>query len=123
MWATFFVIPVLYMAALLHAGFSGDASIMSGVFAAIFNVFFILSVGFKVLDISIVMYNFRDLPETLSFYTTDPQMTYTNNLILGGGVVCLFFWTIIHAARHFYHGKGSRHHTRLQPMAVMTTPK
>ena len=80
-WATFFIAPVLYLAALLHAWCSNDASTISGVFAAILNTFFVLNVGFEVVDISIVLY-----AQVIST-TSDSQ--HFNCLILGGGVVCL----------------------------------
>ena len=108
-WATYFIPPFLYMAALLHAGFSGGASTMSGVFAAILNTLFVLNVGFTVVDITIVMYSQRRR-SIFSFPTSDSQ--HNNSLILGGGVVCLFFWTIVYAAWHFYCCKGLTDHAR-----------
>ena len=115
-WSTFFIVPILYLATLLHAGFYGDASTMSGVFAAILNTFFVLNVGFKVLDIAILMYyDARYRAESSRFYSTDPEVIHSYNLILGGGVVCLFFWTVVYAAWTFYCFKQSRDHGRLQP--------
>ena len=120
-WSTFFIVPILYLATLLHVGFSGDASTMSGVFAAILNTFFVLNVGFKVLNIAILLYyDARSRAEysesSYSSYTsTDSEVIYSYNLILGGGAVCLFFWTVVYAAWNFYRFKQSRDHTRLQP--------
>ena len=111
-WAIFFVVPLLYLAALLHAGCSGDASTMSGIFAAILNTFFVLSMGYAVVGVSITKYS--DSQRTRSRYSTsqDPQVVHNENLILGGGVVCLIFWTIIHVFWHFYRQKESGDHTR-----------
>ena len=113
-WATFFVTPLLFLAALLHAGCSGGASTMSGVFAAILNTFFVLSMGSTVVDVCITKYLFLQDQSTFSFTEEILQVIHNGNLILGGGVVCLFFWTIVHAAWHFYHCKGSTDHTKLQ---------
>ena len=110
-WATFFIAPILYLASLLHAWCSNDASTMSGVFAAIFNTFFVLNVGFEVVDISTVLY-LQVIAQVIPS-TSDSQ--HFNGLILGGGVVCLFFWTIVYAAWNFYCFNGSRDHARLQP--------
>ena len=108
-WATYFIAPILYLAALLHAWCSNDASTMSGVFAAIFNTFFVLNVDFEVVDISIVLY------AQITPSTSDSQHFNGTSLDLGGGVVCLFFWTIVYAAWNFYCFNGSRDHARLQP--------
>lgn len=109
-WATFFVTPLLYFAALFHAGCSGGASTMSGVFAAIFNVFFILNMGSTVVSVCVTKYI---VDQTTSNFTTETQRAlYYADLILGGGVVCLLFWTVVHAAWHFYHFGGSTEHTR-----------
>ena len=36
------------------------------------------------------------------------------NVVLGGGVACLLFWTIVHTACLFYCCDGSADHNRLQ---------
>ena len=109
-WATFFIAPLLYLTALLHAGCSGDASTMSGIFAAILNTFFILNVPvYTVVAVSLVKYR-RSLRLTLSRFTVrepDPEEIHNENLVLGGSIVCLFFWTFIHVFWHFYRLKGS----------------
>jgi hypothetical protein len=106
-WATFFVTPILYFAAVFHAGCSGGASTMSGVFAAIFNVFFVLQMGEIVVYYCVIKYNVDQ-----STLTSSEQTLYNYDLILGGGIVCLFFWTIVYTAWHFYHFDGSIDHTR-----------
>ena len=133
-WATFFIAPILYLAALLHAGCSGGASTMSGIFAAIMNTLFVLNVGYKLVDVSITKYKYSKFgldPLTLSIFSNDFNIdassdaalrseaeqtaNYINNLILGGGIVCLFFWMIVYTAWNFYGITGSRDHARLQP--------
>ena len=79
---------------------------MSGIFAAIFNTFFIINVGFKVLVITIMIYN-SEHTGTSIYYSTDPEVVCNNNFILGGGAVCLFSWMIIHAIWNFYRANGS----------------
>ena len=113
-WANFFIAPLLYLAALLYAGCSSDASTVSGVFAAIFNTFFVLSMGYAVVGVSIIKYSDSEIRRSGFFTSSDPQEVYNENLILGGGVVCLIFWTIIHVFWHFYRLEGSGDHTRLQ---------
>ena len=111
-WATFFVTPLLYLAALFHAGCSGGASTMSGVFAAIFNIFFVLNMGSTVVGVCIVKYLLDQSTSSITAETR--QAIYYTDLILGGGVVCLFFWTIVYAAWHFYSFNRSTDRTRLQ---------
>ena len=101
-WANFFIAPLLYLAALLYAGCSGDASTMSGIFAAILNTFFVVSMGYVVVSVSSIKY-------------LASSAGVLSNLILGGGVVCLIFWTFIHIFWHFYRLKGSGDHARPQP--------
>ena len=109
-WAVFFATPLLYLAALLHAECAGGASTMSGVFASILNTFFVLNMGSKVVDVCIVKYI---LDQSTSSVTA--ELIHNGDLVLGGGVVCLLFWTIVYAAWHFYRCKGSTDHARLQP--------
>ena len=122
-WAAFFITPLLYLVSLLHAGLSGDASIMSGVFAAILNIFFVLSMGYTLVSVSITKYLLRKYllsQSTLSitadseFLNVIQQIIYYADLVLGGGVVCLFFWMVIYAAWHFYCFNRSRDHIGLQ---------
>ena len=109
-WATFFVTPLLYFAALFHAGCSGGASTMSGVFAAIFNVFFVLNMGSTVVTVCIAKYTLDQ--ESIS--SLSEESLHNINLALGGGIVCLLFWTIVHTAWLFYRFDGSADHARLQ---------
>ena len=109
-WAVFFATPLLYLAALLHAGCAGGASTMSGVFAAILNTFFVLNMGSAVVSVCVGKYL---LDQSTS--SVPAETTHNFDLILGGGVVCLLFWTITYAAWHFYRCKGSTDHGRLQP--------
>ena len=119
--AIFIAAPLLYLAALLHAGCPGDTGIMSGIFAAILNTFLVVNMGYKVVDISRTKYlESQTQTSSYDYYyniidESQRAIMYNNNLILGGGVVCLFFWTVVYAAWNFYHAKGSRDHVRLQP--------
>ena len=113
-WATFFVTPLLYFAALFHAGCSGDASTMSGVFAAIFNVFFVLNMGCTVVAVCIWKYT-QSLDQSNSTFQVSEEDIHNSNLVLGGGIVCLLFWTIVHTAWLFYRINTLADHDRLQP--------
>ena len=113
-WTTFFVTPFLYFAVLFHAGCSGGASTMSGVFAAIFNVFFVLSMGGTVVIICVFKYTLDQLDTTTLAAGTLQDIYYHSDLVLGGGVVCLIFWTIIYTAWHFYHFDRSTDHARME---------
>ena len=112
-WATFFITPLLYFAALFHAGCSGGASTMSGVFAAIFNVFFVLNMGSTVVTFCIWKYTL-DQESISSFSEETLQIIHNIELGLGGGIVCLLFWTIVHTAWLFYCIDRSPDHNRLQ---------
>jgi hypothetical protein len=113
-WAIFFVTPILYFGAVFHAGCSGGASTMSGVFAAIFNVFFVLNLGSRVIGVCITKYIVNR--EQISRFSAEEtrRALYNSDLALGGGVVCLFFWTIIYAFWHFYSFDRSIDHGRLR---------
>ena len=111
-WATFFVTPLLYFAALFHAGCSGGASTMSGVFAAIFNVFFVLNMGSTVVTFCVWKYTLDQ--ESFSSFSDLEEIIHNIDLGLGGGIVCLLFWTIVHTAWLFYRFDRSPDHDRLQ---------
>lgn len=120
----FFVAPLLYLTSFLHAGCSGGASTMSGVFSSILNTFLVVNMGYKLVDISRTKYTQSQAPTSSYDYyynsdtyisDTERAIRHNHSLILGGGVVCLFFWMIICAAWHFYRVKGSRaQHVRLE---------
>ena len=110
-WATFFVTPLLYFAALFHAVCSGGASTMSGIYAAIFNVFFVLSMGSRVVISCIAKYILTLDQSNLTF--SEENINNFND-VLGGGIACLLFWTIVHTAWLFYCCDGSADHNRLQ---------
>ena len=123
--ATFFVAPLLYLAImmLLHTGCLGNTSTKSGVFAAILNTFLILNVGYTVVGVSIIKCSYdlylSNPSSQFIFYTTSPEeYNYIINLILGGGIACLFFWIFIRAFWYFYcliqGSRNPRHYTRLQ---------
>ena len=122
-WATISIPPLLYLAALLHAGCSGDASIMSGVFAAILNTFFVLNVGYTVVKTSFekeirIEYSRWFGPDS----RIDPEDVHIDDLILGGSAACLFFWTVIHIFWHFFSLNGSSDHATVQLNSSANVP-
>ena len=47
-WSAATITPLMYVAAVLHAGYTGKASILMGIFASILNTFFVVGMGFSV---------------------------------------------------------------------------
>ena len=96
--------PLLFLAALLHAGCSGGASTIMGVFSSILSSLYTVLMGFLVFDFS-------------EFIYIDCQFQHVNcsplhssldiNLILAfsGGVASLFLWTFVLLLWPFF-----RHH-------------
>ena len=118
-WSIFFITPLLYLATLLHAGCTGGAATMSGVFAAILNTFFVTNIGFTVIYISQEIYE----ASHDSFSRVDSTTMHNFGLGLGGGVVCLFFWTIVYATNLFMHrsiGQSQQQHTILHNAEFLT---
>ena len=108
-WDTFyvkrpaFIIPPLaYLTALLHAGCSGGASTVMGVFTSILNMLFLSFMGSYLVSFAMYLYNASKEPDD------DPDFHneyYYERMILAGGVICLIFWGCILALWPFY-----RHH-------------
>ena len=85
---------------------------MSGVFAAIFNVFFVLNMGSTVVSFGVWKYTLDQ--ESTSSFSDLEEIVPNIELGLGGGIVCLLFWTIVHTAWLFYRFDRSPDHDRLQ---------
>ena len=47
-WSAATITPLMYIAAILHAGYTGKARILMGIFASILNTFFVVGMGFSV---------------------------------------------------------------------------
>ena len=91
----FIVPPLLYLAALLHAGCSGGASTIMGVFTAILNMLFLSFMGVYTTT-SAMSIRYGDCKYT------DFHGCYYEKFILGGGITCLFFWGCVLTLWPFY---------------------
>ena len=101
---TIFITPLLYLAALLYAGSSRGASTIMGLFTSILNTFFIVCIGYMVTASGILLAYLPDstllehLPQAADserFQPTYSQTIHNIRLVLGGGVICIFFWIIV----------------------------
>ena len=93
--SVFVITPLLYMAALLHAGCSGGASTVMGVFTSVLNMIYLYLMGSFVTDAAIVLYECNHDP---GCGVVDVSL----RLLLGGGVVSLLFWGCVLALWPFY---------------------
>jgi hypothetical protein len=102
----------MYLASLFHAGCTGTASTVFGIVTSILNTLFIVGMGFSVTFAAELLYLISESPEftaSLEAAATSPggtgtviipqldieEMKRNNRLMLGGGVVCLIFWTVV----------------------------
>ena len=103
-WSAVFTPPLMYLAALLHAGYTEDASTLMGIFASILNTFFVVGMGFSVTYAGNYLYTSGHPAST----EDDPYLHFFR-LMLGGGMICLIFWTIVLVLWPFYRFKGTSH--------------
>ena len=100
--------PLLFLAALLHAGCSGEASTVMGVFASLLSSVYVVFMGSMVTVIGKAFYSKCQNPEVnkldCSFLhsSVDINWIYT----FSGGVGSLFFWTCVLALRPFYRNRS-----------------
>ena len=107
-WSATFIPPLMYLAALLHAGYTEDASTLMGIFASILNTFFVVGMGFSVTLAGKYLYT-SSHSDTNSQDTEDDPYLHFYRLMLGGGMICLIFWTIVLVLWPFYRFKGTSH--------------
>ena len=93
--SVFVIAPLLYLAALLHAGCSGGASTVMGVFTSVLNMIYLYLMGSFVTDAAIVLYECNHDPGC-------DVVDVSLRLLLGGGVVSLLFWGCVLALWPFY---------------------
>ena len=89
-WTATYTPPLLYLAALLHAGCSGRTSRAMHITSSILSTFFVVSMGYMVISGGVF----------LSFY---PPVGISTQLLLIGGTASLFFWTVVLVLWPFYH--------------------
>jgi hypothetical protein len=103
-WSATTITPLMYVAAVLHSGYTGKASTLMGVFASILNTFFVVGMGFSVTVQGSYLY--QTLHQHPSEYSQeDRDLIRFIRLMLGGGVVCLMFWTVVLVLWPFYRPK------------------
>ena len=97
---TFIITPLLYLAALLHAG--GDSNTM-GIFTSVLGMVYLFFMGNSVNNAAIALHHCNNDYNSHNRYsscTTDHMITL--GLILGGGLFNLFFWGCTIALWPFY---------------------
>lgn len=101
MYGAIVVGPLLFLSALLHAGCSGGASTVMGVFASILSTVYTVFMGVVVYVVGEFFYTMCQIRKAdCSFLhsSLDINLIY----IFAGGVGSLFFWTFVLALRPFY---------------------
>ena len=105
-WSATTITPLMYVAAILHAGYTGKASILMGIFASILNTFFVVGMGFSVTVEGSYLYQTLH-QHTGEYSQEDHDSIHSSRLMLGGGVVCLTFWTVVLVLWPLYRPKGT----------------
>ena len=95
-WGSIVITPFGFLIALLYAGSSGSESIF-GSLVSILNSFIIVCVGYVVTYIGLILYSILENGDT-----ADPFNIHDINLIFGGGIIFLLFWTAMMAMSRFY---------------------
>ena len=100
--------PLLYLAALLHAGCSGGANTVMGVFTSVLHTLYIVFMGFVVTEFGRYIY-FSCQESTLSLNCSLLHSSIDVNIIytFAGSVGSLFFWTFVLALWPFYRSHPS----------------
>ena len=109
-WGASFVPPFMYLASLFRAGYTGKASILMGIFASILNTFFVVGMGASVTYAGSYLYQSQDLLANAHSQENIEEIkeyVYYNRILLGGGMVCLIFWTVVLVLWPFYRPKGT----------------
>ena len=94
-WGSVTITPFGFLIALLQAGSSGNETIF-GSLVSILNSFIIVCVGYVVTYIGQILSLLQDDGGSDTFNINNI------NLIFGGGIIFLLFWTVILAMSRFY---------------------
>ena len=123
-WSAILITPFMYPVSLFHAGCTRTASTVLGIVASILNTFFIVGMGFSVTFAGQFLYLITEFPmfaaglEAAASSGGTPgavtipkldveEMKKNSRLMLGGGLVCLIFWTVVLVLWQFYLPKGT----------------
>lgn len=101
--------PLLYLAALLHAGCSGGASTAMGVFSSILSTVYTVFIGFLVITFGKGVYTFCQLETnkpncSINHSALDINLIY----IFAGAVGIIFLWSFVLMLRPFYREHDQR---------------
>lgn len=103
--------PLLYLAALLHAGCSGGASTVMGVFSSILSTVYTVFMGFIVVAFGKGVYTVCQLDAVKPNCSIDHSSLNINLIfIFAGGVASLFLWSFVLMLRPFYRDHPQRGH-------------
>ena len=102
-WSATTITPLMYVAAILHAGNTGKASFLM---ASILNTFFVVGMGFSVTVEGSYLYQTLH-QHTGEYSQEDRDSIHSGLLMLCGGVVCLMFWTVVLVLWPLYQPKGT----------------
>lgn len=95
--------PLLYLAALLHAGCWGGASTVMGVFSSILSTVYTVFIGFIIVTFGKGFYTICQLEGTKPNCSIDHSSLGSNLIfIFAGGVGSLFLWSFVLMLRPFY---------------------
>jgi hypothetical protein len=101
--------PLLYLAAILHAGCWGGASTAMGVFSSILGTVYTVFIGFIVVTFG------KDVYTVCQLETTKPNCSINHSsldiyliYIFAGGVGSLFLWSFVLMLRPFYRDHAQR---------------
>ena len=97
-WGSVIITPFGFLVALLLAGTSGSETVLGSILS-ILNSFIIVCVGYVVTTIGIIIAVQDD-------FGSDP-LDNQYNLIFGGGIVFLFFWTATLTLLRFHNAVHS----------------
>ena len=119
--------PLLFLAALLHAGCSRSASIVMGIFTAILHTIYIIFMGYIVTEFGRYIYfSCQEYQSTNSGLPSNCSLLHSSidiNVIyiFSGGSGSLFFWSIVLALWPFYRQHPSSTDTDSDSMAVINS--
>ena len=101
--------PLLYLAAILHAGCSGGASTAMGVFSSILSTIYTVFIGFIVVTFGKGIYTFCQLDNIKPNCSINHSALNINLIyIFAGGVGSLFLWSFVLMLRPFYRDHSQR---------------
>ena len=102
--------PLLYLAALFHAGCLRGATTIMGVFTCIVHMVYVIFMGYNVTEFGHFIYSScQDSPPSLVNCSSFPSTINVNIIyVFAGGSGSLLFWTFVLALWPFYRSHPSQ---------------